>query len=99
MNSIRSGTGSPARFFDRPPVDYTAEVRFQQGWPIFNDGGLSPDMIGIPESEINEAESEIADAETEQPEEAGSEIAGEKQSDGDGTEIADAVGQEQNLQR
>ncbi len=29
----KSATGSPARFFDRPPVDYTAEVRFQEGWP------------------------------------------------------------------
>lgn len=47
----KSATGSPARFFDRPPVDYTAETRFQQGWPIFDHGGLSTDMIGIPESE------------------------------------------------
>lgn len=47
----RSSTGSPARFFDRPAVDYTAEVRYQQGWPVIDHGGLSPDMIGIPESE------------------------------------------------
>jgi hypothetical protein len=44
----RSVTGSPARFFDRPPVDYTAEVRYEQGWPVLDHGGLSPDMIGIP---------------------------------------------------
>jgi len=47
----RSSTGSPARFFDRPPVDYTAEIRYQQGWPVFDDGGLSPDMIGLPETD------------------------------------------------
>ncbi len=48
----KSATGSPAQFFDRPPVDYTAETRFQQGWPIFDHGGLSTDMLGVPESEI-----------------------------------------------
>jgi hypothetical protein len=49
----KSSTGSPARFFDRPPVDYTAETRFQQGWPVFDHGGLSADMIGVPESETS----------------------------------------------
>lgn len=48
----KSATGSPAKFFDRPPVDYTAETRFQQGWPVFDHGGVSADMIGVPESEI-----------------------------------------------
>ncbi|WP_218933995.1 DUF6655 family protein [Rubripirellula lacrimiformis] len=43
----QSSTGSPGRFYDRPPVDYTAETRFQEGWPVFNDGGLSADMIGV----------------------------------------------------
>jgi hypothetical protein len=38
---------SPTQFFDRPPVDYTAEVRYQQGWPIFNNGGFSVDMSGL----------------------------------------------------
>ena len=55
----KSATGSPARFFDRPPVDYTAEVRFQEGWPIFHDGGFSADMLGIPEGELP-ADAEIA---------------------------------------
>lgn len=50
----KSATGSPARFFDRPPVNYTAETRFQQGWPIFDHGGLSADMIGVPEPETSE---------------------------------------------
>jgi len=43
-----SDTGSPVKFFDRPPVDHTAEIRFQQGWPVFNDGGVSEDMLGLP---------------------------------------------------
>jgi hypothetical protein len=50
----KSATGSPAQFFDRPPVDYTAETRFQEGWPIFDHGGVSGDMIGMPEVEIAE---------------------------------------------
>jgi len=49
----RSSTGSPGRYFDRPPVDYTAEVRYQQGWPVFDHGGLSGDMIGVPESMLD----------------------------------------------
>ena len=64
----KSATGSPEKFFDRPPVDYTAETRFQEGWPVFDDGGLSGDMIGMPEAEIaeematTEESTEIADA-------------------------------------
>jgi hypothetical protein len=65
----KSATGSPARFFDRPPVDYTAETRFRDGVPILNHGGLSEDMLGIPETEIAEElqraddlATEIADA-------------------------------------
>ena len=64
----KSATGSPAQFFDRPPVDYTAETRFQEGWPIFDHGGVSGDMIGMPDSEIAEesgsdlVDTEIADA-------------------------------------
>ena len=42
----RSSTGSSQEYFDRPDVDYTAEVRFKDGWPISDDGGMSPDMIG-----------------------------------------------------
>lgn len=57
----KSATGSPAQFFDRPPVDYTAETRFTQGWPVFDDGGVSGDMIGIPESEIAEESGQTGD--------------------------------------
>ena len=50
----KSTTGSPAKFFDRPPVDYTAETRFQQGWPVFDRSGESFNMIGQPDAEIAE---------------------------------------------
>ncbi|QDT13029.1 DUF6655 family protein [Planctomycetes bacterium K23_9] len=33
----RSATGSIQQNFDRPDVDYTAEVRFDDGWPLDND--------------------------------------------------------------
>ena len=48
----KSDTGSPSKFFDRPAVDYTAEVRFKDGLPIFEDGGVSQDMIGVGQEEI-----------------------------------------------
>lgn len=50
----KSATGSPARFFDRPSVDYTAETRFRNGEPILQHGGVSDDMLGIPETQIAE---------------------------------------------
>lgn len=83
----KSATGSPARFFDRPPVDYTAEVRFQQGWPVFDHGGLSTDMIGVPESETAGAEI----AESNSPDEG--------ESDEAGTEIATTPEEDANLKR
>ncbi len=48
----KSSTGSPARFFERPHVDYTAEIRFKDGWPVMNDGGFSDDMLGMPPLDI-----------------------------------------------
>ena len=48
----KSATGSTEKFFDRPPVDYTAEMRFQDGAPVFEDGGMSDDMIGVSAEEI-----------------------------------------------
>lgn len=83
----KSATGSPVRFFDRPPVDYTAEVRFQQGWPVFDHGGVSADMIGIPEHELAEAtELETATAEENKASDAS-------------TDIANATEEDPNLQR
>ena len=41
----RSKTGSSAMPFERPAVDYTAETRFNQGWPDFSDVGYGPEML------------------------------------------------------
>lgn len=48
----KSDTGSEERFFERPPVDYTAEMRFEGGEPVLDDGGMSNDMLGISPEEI-----------------------------------------------
>jgi hypothetical protein len=48
----KSATGSEEKHFDRPSVDYTAQMRFQGGDPVFEDGGMSEDMIGISPEEI-----------------------------------------------
>lgn len=40
----RRSTGSPPRTFSRPPVDYTAETRFDGGWPVL--GSENGSMIG-----------------------------------------------------
>lgn len=71
----RSDTGSPHKFFDRPPVDHSAEVRFQNGWPVFEHGGLSEDMLGLPEPVA--APLNIAEA----PQAAVAEPAGEDQTE------------------
>ncbi len=42
----RSATGSTAEFFERPSVDYNAEMRFDKGHPIFDGGGFNRDMLG-----------------------------------------------------
>ncbi|MEM9826598.1 MAG: DUF6655 family protein [Planctomycetota bacterium] len=40
----------------RPPVDYTAEVRFQEGWPILGGEGPADAMIGSGNKKIAEAD-------------------------------------------
>ncbi len=47
-----SATGAKGRFFERPSVNYTAEVQFQEGWPIFDHGGFSGNMLGIAEEDV-----------------------------------------------
>ena len=47
-----SVTGAKGRFFERPNVNYTAEVQFQEGWPIFDHGGFSGNMLGIDEEDV-----------------------------------------------
>ncbi|MEO1614457.1 MAG: DUF6655 family protein [Planctomycetota bacterium] len=41
----RSPGGSVAENFERPAVDFTAETRFNQGWPELSVGGLGPDLL------------------------------------------------------
>ncbi|PNY38176.1 DUF6655 family protein [Rhodopirellula sp. MGV] len=41
----RSRHGSTAEEFERPSVDFTAETRFNQGWPEFGEFGPAPDML------------------------------------------------------
>jgi len=53
----RSRTGSPTELYERPSVDYTAETRFNQGWPQFGDIGLGPDMLA---SETGDQEPNLA---------------------------------------
>lgn len=75
-----SATGAKGRFFERPNVDYTAEVQFQEGWPIFDHGGFSGNMLGINEEEVvaamtgeaDEEASEGADASSQAEEEVAS---------------------------
>lgn len=90
----KSATGSPVKFFERPPVDYTAEMRFQKGVPIFEDGGMSPDMIGISSEEIDrklkryEADEQIAAVDSEAVD---SEVGGASGPDGISPESEDEV--------
>lgn len=60
----RSDTGSPSHFYDRPPVDYTAETRFQSGWPIFDHGGFSADMLETTDEDAPSNEESDSIAET-----------------------------------
>ncbi len=41
----RSRNGSTAPEFERPSVDFTAETRFNQGWPEFDEFGPAPDLL------------------------------------------------------
>ncbi len=55
-------SGSPARISDRPPVDYTAEVHFNEGWPLLSDA-LPHRMLSAP----RDPEAEVAMAGFEEP--------------------------------
>ena len=41
----RKETGSPAELFERPPVDYTAETRFDNGYPVLPRSRIGSGMI------------------------------------------------------
>ncbi|MEM6779933.1 MAG: DUF6655 family protein [Planctomycetota bacterium] len=45
----RKETGSPPTNFDRPPVDYTAETRFENGWPLLDGNRSAADGLISPE--------------------------------------------------
>jgi hypothetical protein len=66
----RRSTGSPPTQFSRPPVDYTAETRFDDGWPILdseNGGMLGSGLLpGEPLPEINAATEMVANANAEE---------------------------------
>lgn len=85
----KSDTGSTKKFFDRPAVDYTAEMRFQDGDPVFDDGGMGEEMLGISPEEIAKllerysADVQLASAESETAEgEVEDASAASSQSDG-----------------
>ncbi len=54
----RSQSGSGANSFERPSVDYTAETRFNQGWPDFSDVGHGTQLMandaGVPPGSTSE---------------------------------------------
>lgn len=41
----KQDSGSPAMMYGRPPVDYTAETRFNNGWPAMDGGSGSESML------------------------------------------------------
>ena len=88
----KSATGSVEKFFDRPSVDYTAEMRFQDGAPVLEDGGMSDDMIGVSPEEIAKlleryaADVKLAAADSNATESEATDASGEP-SDGKGTPI------------
>lgn len=56
----RSISGSPPQTFERPPVDYTAETRFDGGWPVLSpvtgssNSGMLPGTGLVPGDKIPE---------------------------------------------
>ncbi|WP_442510105.1 DUF6655 family protein [Novipirellula sp. SH528] len=51
---------SPHEKFARPPVNFTAETRFQDGWPVFDSEGTFIDFIEGPVDETSEEPTAIA---------------------------------------
>ncbi len=47
VKNENSQSGSPPGYFDRPTVEYTAQTRFNQGWPILNRGNSNPNAPGM----------------------------------------------------
>ena len=63
----RHATGSPAQYYERPAVDHSAQVRYNDGWPVLNGLGPSRELLGVPiptldqVPEIPSSEVEIAE--------------------------------------
>jgi hypothetical protein len=60
----RRSSDSPASgAYDRPAVDYNAEMRFNQGWPDIGNAGLGPELMasGPQEADAEDAEAEEAE--------------------------------------
>jgi len=72
----RKSTGSPASTFARPPVDYTAETRFDSGWPILRSpsqsGNLIPDGEVLP-GDLPPSQQAVRVAREEEPRKSGKE--------------------------
>ncbi|WP_197231150.1 DUF6655 family protein [Novipirellula artificiosorum] len=41
----KTANHSPSESFERPPVDYTAEIRFQDGWPIYDKQSVAAHFV------------------------------------------------------
>lgn len=46
-----SDSGSPFELIERPPVDYTAQTRFQDGYPVLDNRSPAPGMMHTDEEE------------------------------------------------
>ena len=79
----KNPTGSPAQYYERPAVDHSANVRYNNGWPILNGFGTNRELLGVPIPQLDQvppppdSDSEV-------------EIAEEPETD-DGKVIADAA--------
>ncbi|MEM6981022.1 MAG: DUF6655 family protein [Planctomycetota bacterium] len=51
----RKKSGSPPKLFERPPVDYTAETRFDRGWPVLDNSTSDLDDMLPSESPVQAA--------------------------------------------
>lgn len=54
----RRDTRAPVDSYARPPVDYTAETRFQEGWPMLDRQNPAANLIGEP-SRVDAASDDV----------------------------------------
>ena len=75
----RSPNSSPTMDFQRPAVDYTAETRFQGGWPDFSERRIGRDMLASTPDEPAES-TEAGSTEPGSTEAAGDAVVASEQS-------------------